>query len=226
MTENDLTPDYIAERVERLQGESAFAILSKANELEAKGMNVIHLEIGQPDFKTPENIIDAAKEAMSDGYTGYGPTLGYNELREAVADYVKEYKNIDATKDNVVIVPGGKPTMFFTMLTLVEPGDEVIYPNRDSAEKLAVRVSNDNLYDYVELDNEYSIYEIPALRQWLGKTIKQINIRAAFHIYIIGIKKDNKTDFLPSVDYVFNIEDHLLVIGKKKDVDMILKCMS
>lgn len=129
MTENDLTPDYIAERVERLQGESAFAILSKANELEAKGMNVIHLEIGQPDFKTPENIIDAAKEAMSDGYTGYGPTLGYNELREAVADYVKEYKNIDATKDNVVIVPGGKPTMFFTMLTLVEPGDEVIYPN-------------------------------------------------------------------------------------------------
>lgn len=129
MTENDLTPDYIAERVERLQGESAFAILSKANELEAKGMNVIHLEIGQPDFKTPENIINAAKEAMSDGYTGYGPTLGYNELREAVADYVKEYKNIDATKDNVVIVPGGKPTMFFTMLTLVEPGDEVIYPN-------------------------------------------------------------------------------------------------
>lgn len=129
MTENDLTPDYIAERVERLQGESAFAILSKANELEAKGMNVIHLEIGQPDFKTPENIIDAAKEAMSDGYTGYGPTLGYNELREAVADYVREYKNIDATKDNVVIVPGGKPTMFFTMLTLVEPGDEVIYPN-------------------------------------------------------------------------------------------------
>ena len=78
--------------------------------------------------------------------------------------------------------------MFFTMLTLVEPGDEVIYPNRVSAEKLAVRVSNDNLYDYVELDNEYSIYEIPALRQWLGKTIKQINIRAAFHIYIIGIK--------------------------------------
>lgn len=65
--------------------------------------------------------------------------------------------------------------------------DEVIYPNRDSAEKLAIRVSNDNLYDYVELDNEYSIYEIPALRQWLGKTIKQTNVRAAFHVYIIGI---------------------------------------
>ena len=101
-----------------------------------------------------------------------------------------------------------------------------IHANRDSAEKLAIRVSNDNLYDYVELDNEYSIYEIPALRQWLGKTIKQTNVRAAFHVYIIGIKKEYKTDFLPSVDYVFNVEDHLLVIGKKKDVDMILKCMS
>ena len=72
--------------------------------------------------------------------------------------------------------------------------DEVIYPNRDSAEKLAIRVSNDNLYDYVELDNEYSIYEIPALRQWLGKTIKQTNVRAAFHVYIIGIKKEYKNN--------------------------------
>lgn len=71
----------------------------------------------------------------------------------------------------------------------------MIYPNRDSAEKLAVRVSNDNLYDYVELDNEYSIYEIPALRQWLGKTIKQTNVRAAFHVYIIGIKKNIKRIF-------------------------------
>lgn len=104
--------------------------------------------------------------------------------------------------------------------------DEVIYPNRDSAEKLAVRVSNEHLYDYIELDNEYSIYEIPALRQWLGRTIKETNIRAAFNVYIIGVKVDNKAQFLPSVDYVFNQEDHLLVIGKKKDVDIILRCMS
>ncbi len=128
MAENT-TPDYIAERVTRFNGESAFAILSKAKELEAKGVDVVHLEIGQPDFQTPENIMKAASKAMTDGYTGYGPTLGYNELRRAVVDYAKKYKNIDTDIDNIAIVPGGKPTMFFTMLTLVRPGDEVIYPN-------------------------------------------------------------------------------------------------
>ncbi|GFI62010.1 aspartate aminotransferase [Clostridiales bacterium] len=125
----ETVPAYIAERVGRLNGESAFAILSKAKELEAKGIDVIHLEIGQPDFQTPENIIKATDRAMANGYTGYGPTLGYNELRQTVADYAKKYKNLDVTMDNVAIVPGGKPTMFFTMLTLIRPGDEVIYPN-------------------------------------------------------------------------------------------------
>lgn len=128
MSENT-SVSYIADRVTRLQGESAFAILSKAKALEEQGIDVIHLEIGQPDFQTPDNIMQAATKAMSDGYTGYGPTLGYNELRQAVADYAKKYKNIDTTMDNVAIVPGGKPTMFFTMLTLVKPGEEVIYPN-------------------------------------------------------------------------------------------------
>lgn len=104
--------------------------------------------------------------------------------------------------------------------------NEVIYPNRDSAEKLAIRLSNEHLYDYIELDNEYSIYEMPALKQWIGKTIKQTNIRAAFNVYIIGVKKNNKAEFLPSIDYVFNKEDHLLIIGKKRDVDIILRCMS
>lgn len=122
-------PSYIAERVTRLNGESAFAILSKAKALEAQGMDVIHLEIGQPDFQTPSNIMEAADRAMANGYTGYSPTLGFNELRQAVADYVKKYKNVDAGPENVAIVPGGKPTMFFTMMTLVRPGDEVIYPN-------------------------------------------------------------------------------------------------
>ncbi len=122
-------PSYIAERVTRLNGESAFAILSKAKALEAQGMDVIHLEIGQPDFQTPSNIMEAADRAMANGCTGYSPTLGFNELRQAVADYVKKYKNVDAGLENVAIVPGGKPTMFFTMMTLVRPGDEVIYPN-------------------------------------------------------------------------------------------------
>lgn len=129
MQEYSTTPSYIAERVSRLNGESAFAILSKAKALEEKGIDVIHLEIGQPDFQTPSNIMEAADRAMAQGYTGYGPTLGYNELRKTVAEYAKKYKNVDADFENVAIVPGGKPTMFFTMLTLVRPGDEVIYPN-------------------------------------------------------------------------------------------------
>lgn len=129
MREYSTTPSYIAERVSRLNGESAFAILSKAKALEEKGIDVIHLEIGQPDFQTPSNIMEAADKAMAQGYTGYGPTLGYNELRKTVAEYAKKYKNVDADFENVAIVPGGKPTMFFTMLTLVRPGDEVIYPN-------------------------------------------------------------------------------------------------
>ena len=122
-------PSYIAERVTRLNGESAFAILSKAKALEAQGMDVIHLEIGQPDFQTPSNIMEAADRGMGNGWPGYRPTRGFNELRQAVADYVKKYKNVDAGLENVAIVPGGKPTMFFTMMTLVRPGDEVIYPN-------------------------------------------------------------------------------------------------
>lgn len=129
MQEYSTTPSYIAERVSRLNGESAFAILSKAKALEEKGIDVIHLEIGQPDFQTPSNIMEAADKAMAQGYTGYGPTLGYNELRKTVAEYAKKYKNVDADFENVAIVPGGKPTMFFTMLTLVRPGDEVIYPD-------------------------------------------------------------------------------------------------
>ena len=76
MTETNGIPSYIAERVSRFNGESAFAILSKAKALEEKGIDVIHLEIGQPDFQTPENIMEAAEKAMADGYTGYGPTLG------------------------------------------------------------------------------------------------------------------------------------------------------
>lgn len=128
VSENNI-PSYIAERVSRLNGESAFTILSKAKELEEKGVDVIHLEIGQPDFHTPDNITRASEKALEDGYTGYGPTLGYNELRKEVAEYALKYKNINATMENVAIVPGGKPTMFFTMLALVRPGDEVIYPN-------------------------------------------------------------------------------------------------
>lgn len=119
----------VAKRMSLLHTESAFAILAKAKALEAQGESIIHLEIGQPDFKTPQNIIEAAYKAMNDGYTGYTPTPGFPEVRETIANYASSYKGIKTDKDEIVIVPGGKPVMFFTMLMLINPGDEVIYPN-------------------------------------------------------------------------------------------------
>ncbi len=119
----------IAERMNRLHTESAFQILAHANELETQGKSIIHCEIGQPDFKTPRHIIEAAYKAMNDGFTGYGPTPGYPQVREAIAEYASGHKHIKTNRNEVVIVPGGKPVMFFTMLMLVNPGDEVIYPN-------------------------------------------------------------------------------------------------
>ncbi len=119
----------VSGRMSRLHSESAFQILAQANALEAQGRSVIHCEIGQPDFKTPQHIMDAAYQAMRDGYTGYSPTPGYPQVREAIAEYAAAYKHIATAPEEVVIVPGGKPVLFYTMLMLLERGDEVIYPN-------------------------------------------------------------------------------------------------
>ncbi|MCL2856568.1 MAG: pyridoxal phosphate-dependent aminotransferase [Oscillospiraceae bacterium] len=119
----------IAERMNLLHTESAFAILAKARALEAQGRSVVHMEIGQPDFKTPQNIIDAACHAMNNGYTGYSPAPGFPEARQAIAEYAARHKGIKTSKEEVVIVPGGKPVMFYTMQMLINPGDEVVYPN-------------------------------------------------------------------------------------------------
>ena len=121
--------NILAERMTRLHTESAFQILAEANALEAQGRSVIHCEIGQPDFATPEHIIKAAYEAMKAGYTGYSPAPGYPDVRAAIAKEAGERKGLDLSPENIIIVPGGKPVMFFTMLMLVSPGDEVRYPN-------------------------------------------------------------------------------------------------
>jgi aspartate/methionine/tyrosine aminotransferase len=118
-----------AERMNRLGTESAFDVLAKAKKLEAEGRNIIHLEIGQPDFSTPMNICDAAFRAMKDGYTGYGPAAGLQEFREVIAEYVAATRGIRVHPDEVVVTPGAKPIIFFTVLALVNEGDEVIYPN-------------------------------------------------------------------------------------------------
>ena len=119
----------LAKRMARLGTETAFEVLVKARALEAKGRDIVHLEIGEPDFDTPGNVIDAACDALHKGYTHYGPSAGMPQLREAIAQYVSETRGVDATPEEVVVVPGGKPIIFFSILALVEEGDEVIYPN-------------------------------------------------------------------------------------------------
>jgi len=119
----------LAQRMNRLGGEGAFEVLQRARALEAQGRDIIHLEIGEPDFPTPRHIIEAGQRALEEGWTRYGPTQGLPELREAIASYICRTRNIRAAPDQVCVVPGGKPMIFFPMLALLEPGDEVIYPN-------------------------------------------------------------------------------------------------
>jgi aspartate/methionine/tyrosine aminotransferase len=119
----------LADCMSRLGGESAFDVLARARALEARGTSVIHLEIGEPDFATPPHIVEAAKRALDEGWTHYGPTQGLPELREAVAQYVSRTRGIRAGPENVSVTPGAKPILFFSILALVERGDEVIYPD-------------------------------------------------------------------------------------------------
>ena len=119
----------IAERMSRLGTESAFEVLARARALERQGKEIIHLEIGEPDFETPAHIRDAAKRALDSGATHYGPAAGLPELREAIAKDVGATRNISVTPEEVVVTPGAKPIMYFVITALVNPGDEVIYPN-------------------------------------------------------------------------------------------------
>ncbi len=119
----------LAERMNRIGVESAFEMLVRARELERQGKHVIHLEIGEPDFPTPAHIIEAAKQALDEGYTHYGPTQGLPELRESIARYISRTRGIRVGPEHVSVVPGGKPIIFFPILALIESGDEVIYPD-------------------------------------------------------------------------------------------------
>lgn len=124
-----MTANIFADRAGRLKGEAAFEILAKTKELEAQGKNIIHFEIGEPDFDTPKNIVEKGKKALDLGYTHYATTQGYLPLREAITKYVKKHKNIDTNPKEIVVTPGAKPAIFYTFLALVNPGDEVIYPD-------------------------------------------------------------------------------------------------
>jgi aspartate/methionine/tyrosine aminotransferase len=119
----------LARRMSRLGTETAFEVLNKARALERQGRNIIHLEIGEPDFDTPSNVVEAGVTALRKGWTHYGPSAGQPELRQAIAEYVARTRGVKVTSDEVVVVPGGKPIIFFTILSLIDDGDEVIYPN-------------------------------------------------------------------------------------------------
>jgi len=119
----------LASRMSRLGTETAFEVLNKARALERQGKNIVHLEIGEPDFDTPANVVEAGVGALRKGWTHYGPSAGLPELRQEIADYVSKTRCVPVTSDEVVVVPGGKPIIFFSILSLVDAGDEVIYPN-------------------------------------------------------------------------------------------------
>jgi aspartate aminotransferase len=112
-----------------MRGEGAFEVLVQARALEATGRDVVHMEIGEPDFPTPPHIVAAGQKALADGYTKYGPTQGDPELRQAIADYISSTRGIPVSESQVVVTPGAKPILFFSMLALLEPGDEAMYPN-------------------------------------------------------------------------------------------------
>ncbi|MCI9384283.1 MAG: TrkA family potassium uptake protein [Lachnospiraceae bacterium] len=103
--------------------------------------------------------------------------------------------------------------------------DEVIYPERDTAERAAKKFSSDHVFDYLELTDDYGIYEIPLLKEWLGHSIRELNFRARYQVNILGIKTGEELSLLPSADHIFEKDQHLMVIGKKKDVDKILHRM-
>ena len=120
---------HLAGRMSRLGTETAFEVLGRARALEKQGRDIVHLEIGEPDFDTPGNVIEAGVDTLRHGWTHYGPAAGLPELRQTIADYVGRTRNVPVASEEVVVVPGGKPIIFFTMLALVDGGDEVIYPN-------------------------------------------------------------------------------------------------
>jgi len=119
----------LAERMSRLGTETAFEVLNKARALERQGKKIIHLEIGEPDFDTPKNIVEAGIQALRQGWTHYGPSAGLPELRHAIAEEVGRTRGVKISDDEVVVVPGGKPIIFFIILALADEEDEVIYPN-------------------------------------------------------------------------------------------------
>jgi aspartate aminotransferase len=119
----------IANRINQLGTETSFVVLARARELEAQGKDIVHLEIGEPDFDTAPNIVEAAKKALDAGYTHYGPAPGLPEFRRTIAEVEGARRGLEFKPEQVVVTPGAKPIMYYAIMGIVNPGDEVIYPN-------------------------------------------------------------------------------------------------
>ena len=159
----------------RIGTESAFDVLVRARALEAQGKDVIHLEIGEPDFPTPQHIVDAGKKALDEGWTHYGPSQGLPELREAIAQYISATRGITVSPANVCVTPGGKPIIFFPMLALLGPGDEVIYPNPGfPIYESMIRVSGATAVPVPLLESRGFSFDLDVFRKSLNSRTKMV----------------------------------------------------
>jgi aspartate aminotransferase len=165
----------LARRMERLGTETAFSVLAKAKALEAQGREIIHLEIGEPDFDTPSHIVEAGCRALRDGHTHYTPTAGIPELREAIADDVAQSRGIEVDPAQVVVTPGGKPIMFFAILALVEEGEEVLVPNPSFPiyESMVNFVGGRPVFVPLRQENEFR-FDLDELRAGLSERTKLV----------------------------------------------------
>ena len=165
----------LAGRMERLGTETAFSVLAKAKALEAQGREIIHLEIGEPDFDTPSHIVEAGCRALRDGHTHYTPTAGIPELREAIAADIALSRGIEVDPAQVVVTPGGKPIMFFTILALVEEGDEVLVPNPSFPiyESMVNFVGGRPIFVPLRQENEFR-FDLDELRAGLSERTKMV----------------------------------------------------
>ncbi|HWV24245.1 MAG TPA: pyridoxal phosphate-dependent aminotransferase [Thermomicrobiales bacterium] len=154
----------LASRMDRIGTETAFAVMARARALEAQGRDIVHLQIGEPDFDTPAHIVDAGVDALRSGWTHYGPAAGDPDLKAAIAEYIHRSRAATYRPEQVVVTPGGKPVMFFAILALLEAGDEAIYPDPGfpiyrsmieftgaKAVPIALREENDFRFDVDEL---------------------------------------------------------------------------
>jgi aspartate aminotransferase len=165
----------LAGRMERLGTETAFSVLAKAKALEARGREIIHLEIGEPDFDTPSHIVEAGCRALRDGHTHYTPTAGIPELREAIAADVARSRGIEVDPAQVVVTPGGKPIMFFAILALVEEGDEVLVPNPSFPiyESMVNFVGGRPIFVPLRQENEFR-FDLDELRAGLSERTRMV----------------------------------------------------